>query len=50
MKLKKPKIDWSVTTEIIGVGLTTYGLFLIFPPVSFIALGSFLVWVTEKGE
>jgi len=48
MKVKKPKIDWSLTTEVIGVSLTTYGLFLIFPPISFIALGGFLIWVTEK--
>ena len=48
MKLKKPEIDWSLTTEVVGVTLTTYGLFLIFPPISFIALGGFLIWVTEK--
>jgi hypothetical protein len=48
MKAKKPKIDWSLTTEVLGVTLTTYGLFLIFPPISFIALGGFLIWVTEK--
>jgi hypothetical protein len=48
MKIKKPKIDWTLLTEIVGVSLTTYGLFLIFPPMSFIALGAFLVYVTEK--
>jgi hypothetical protein len=48
MKLKKPEIDWSLTTEVVGVTLATYGLFLIFPPISFIALGGFLIWVTEK--
>jgi hypothetical protein len=48
MKIKKPKIDWTLLTEIVGVSLTTYGLFLIFPPISFIALGAFLVYVTEK--
>ena len=48
MKLKKPKLDWSLTTEVIGVSLASYGLFLIFPPISFIALGSFLIWITEK--
>ena len=48
MKAKKPKIDWSLTTEVLGVTLTTYGLFLIFPTISFIALGGFLIWVTEK--
>jgi len=48
MKLKKPTIDWSLVTEFTGVALTSYGLFLIFPPISFIALGGFLIWVTEK--
>jgi len=48
MKLKKPKIDWSLTTEVIGVALASYGLVLIFPPISFIALGGFLIWATEK--
>jgi hypothetical protein len=48
MKLKKPIIDWSLTTEIVGVSLATYGLFLIFPPISFIALGAFLVYISEK--
>ncbi len=48
MKLKKKDIDWSLSTEVIGVSLAAYGLFLIFPPISFIALGAFLIWVTEK--
>jgi hypothetical protein len=47
-KFKTPTIDWSTTTEVIGVVLVTYGIFLIFPPLSFIALGSFLVWAAEK--
>jgi hypothetical protein len=48
MKTKKPNIDWSLTTEVLGVALASYGLFLIFPPISFIALGGFLIWATEK--
>jgi len=48
MKLKKKDIDWSLSTEVIGVSLAAYGLFLIFPPISFIALGAFLVYITEK--
>ncbi len=48
MKIKWPKIDWSLTTEVVGVGLAAYGLFLIFPPISFIALGGFLIWATER--
>ena len=48
MKVKQPKINWPIATEIVGVSLASYGLFLIFPPVAFIALGSFLVYITEK--
>lgn len=50
MKFKLPQIniDWSLVTEVTGVTLASYGLFLIFPPISFIALGGFLIWVTEK--
>jgi hypothetical protein len=48
MKFKRPKINWPITTEIIGVSLASYGLFLVFPPVAFVALGSFLVYITEK--
>jgi hypothetical protein len=48
MKLKWPKINWSITTEVIGISLTSYGLFLILPAMSFIALGGFLIWITEK--
>lgn len=46
--MKKPKIDWSLITEIAGVGLATYGLYLISMPIAFIALGTFLVYITEK--
>jgi len=48
MKLKKPNIDYSLVTEFIGVGLAGYGLYLIAPALSFIAIGSFLIWITEK--
>ena len=48
--MKKLKIDWPVITEVTGVGLATYGLFLIFPPLAFITLGSFLIWAVERGE
>jgi uncharacterized membrane protein YpjA len=46
--MKKPKIDWSLLTEIAGVGLATYGLYLISMPIAFIALGAFLVYINEK--
>lgn len=48
MKKKWPKINWPIVTEIIGVSLASYGLFLILPAIAFIALGSFLVYITEK--
>jgi uncharacterized membrane protein YpjA len=46
--MKRPKIDWSLLTEIAGVGLATYGLYLISMPIAFIALGAFLVYINEK--
>ena len=46
--MKKPKLDWSLITEIAGVGLATYGLYLISMPIAFIALGTFLVYINEK--
>ena len=46
--MKKLKIDWSLLTEITGVGLATYGLYLISMPIAFIALGSFLIYINEK--
>lgn len=46
--MKKLKIDWSLLTEIAGVGLATYGLYLISMPIAFIALGSFLIYINEK--
>jgi hypothetical protein len=46
--MKKPKIDMSLVTEIAGVALAGYGLFLILPALSFIAVGVFLIYVTEK--
>lgn len=46
--MKKPKIDISLVTEIVGVGLAGYGLYLVLPALSFIAVGMFLIWITEK--
>jgi len=46
--MKKPKIDMSLVTEIVGVGLAGYGLYLVLPALSFIAVGMFLIWITEK--
>lgn len=50
MKLKLPKVDWSTSIEVVGLSLVTYGVYLLFPPLAFITLGSFLVWAVEKGE
>lgn len=46
--MKKPKIDWSLITELVGIGLAGYGLYLVLPALSFIAVGLFLIWITEK--
>lgn len=46
--MKRFKIDLSLVTEITGVGLATYGLYLLNQAVAFIALGTFLIWITEK--
>jgi hypothetical protein len=46
--MKKPKLDWTVITEITGVGLATYGIYLVDKAAAFIGLGVFLVWLTEK--
>ena len=46
--MKKPKIDWSLITEITGVSLATYGIYLLNQSAAFIVLGVFLVWLTEK--
>lgn len=42
------KIDYALIIEVIGVSLVTSGLWMLSAPVALIALGGFLVWVTEK--
>jgi hypothetical protein len=44
------RFDASLAIEIVGVVLVTTGLVLFSPPIALIALGSFLVWVTEKAN
>lgn len=44
------RIDASLVIEICGVALVTAGLALVFPPIALVALGSFLVWATEKAN
>jgi len=44
------RIDASLVIEICGVALVTTGLALFSHPIALIALGSFLVWATEKAN
>ena len=44
------RFDAGLALEIAGVTLVTVGLGLFSLPIAFIALGSFLVWVTEKAN
>lgn len=46
--MKLPKPDMSLMTELVGLGLVGYGLFLVAPALSFIGVGLFLIWITEK--
>ena len=42
------KIDPSLVIEVIGVALVAVGIAAFSLPLAAIALGSFLVWATEK--
>jgi hypothetical protein len=42
------KIDTSLVVEVLGVVLVTAGVAAISLPLAAIALGSFLIWATEK--
>jgi hypothetical protein len=44
------RFDAGLAIEIVGVALVTVGLWLFSPPLALIALGSFLVWATEKAN
>ena len=44
------RIDTGLVIEIAGVALVTAGLAMLFMPLALIALGSFLVWATEKAN
>ena len=44
------RFDVSLIIEVLGVALVTVGLALFSPPIALIALGSFLVWATEKAN
>jgi hypothetical protein len=44
------RIDIGLVLEITGVALVTVGIGLFSLPLALIALGSFLVWATEKAN
>jgi hypothetical protein len=44
------KSDIPTMIEIVGVSLVTIGVGLFSIPIALIALGSFLVWITEKNS
>ena len=44
------KINATLLVEVGGVACVTTGLALLSIPVALIVLGSFLVWITEKGN
>jgi hypothetical protein len=44
------KINPTLLVEVAGVACVTTGLALLSVPVALIAVGSFLVWITEKAN
>lgn len=44
------KINPTLLVEVVGVACVTTGLVILSVPVALIVLGSFLVWITEKGN
>jgi hypothetical protein len=44
------KLNPTLLVEVAGVACVTTGLALISVPVALIAVGSFLVWITEKAN
>lgn len=44
------KINPTLLIEVVGVACVATGLALISVPVALIAVGSFLVWITEKAN
>lgn len=44
------KSDIPTLIEVVGVGFVTVGLAMLSVPLAFIALGTFLVWITEKSN
>lgn len=48
--MKKIKIEPALAIELTGLFLVTVGIAMFSLPVSFIALGAILIWLTEKAE
>jgi hypothetical protein len=44
------KINPTLLVEVAGVACVTTGLALLSVPLALIAVGSFLVWITEKAD
>jgi hypothetical protein len=44
------KINATLVVEVVGVACVTTGLALLSVPLALIAVGSFLVWITEKAD
>jgi hypothetical protein len=44
------KLNPTLLVEVAGVACVTTGLALLSVPVALIAVGSFLVWITEKAN
>lgn len=44
------KINPTLLVEVAGVACVTTGLAILSVPIALIVLGSFLVWITEKGN
>lgn len=44
------RLDAGLVAEVVGVLMVAGGLAMVSIPIALIAVGSFLVWVTEKAE
>lgn len=44
------KVNPTLLVEVVGVACVTTGLAILSIPIALIVLGSFLVWITEKGN
>jgi len=49
MKKLLARFDFALALEIFGLALVSYGISTYSLPLACIALGTFIVWATEKG-